>query len=89
VLDDFIASASVDAGPEAWGHTTSAKLLGPALLIFTDWTPDTVDQDMANQICGAAYQWRLDSGPYGSGANVRTIALYETEDLGGKQVFRC
>lgn len=89
VLDDFIAKASVTAGPQAWGHTTSAQLLGPALLIFTDWTPETVDEGLANQICGAAYQWRLDSGPYGPAAQIKTIALYEAEELGGKQVMLC
>jgi hypothetical protein len=55
VLDDFIASFG-RGGSEAWGPTTSAQLMGPAILISTDWTPATVDEDLANQICGAAYQ---------------------------------
>lgn len=88
VLDDFIAKAPAYAGPEAWGHTTSARLIGPALLI-TDWTPATVDEGLANKLCGAAYQWRQESGPYGPAANIRAIALYEAEEQGGKQVFDC
>ncbi|GAB3195000.1 hypothetical protein GCM10027261_14230 [Geodermatophilus arenarius] len=91
MLDDFIAQASVTAGPEAWGHTTSVQLLagGTAMLIFTDWTPATVDRDLANAICGAAYQWRLDAGAYSPAANVSTIGLYSPEEVGGEQVFSC
>ncbi len=78
-------------GPEAWGHTTSVQLLatGTVMLIFTDWTPATVNRDLANVICGAAYQWRLDAGASSAAANVRTIGLYSSEEAGGEQVFLC
>jgi hypothetical protein len=93
-LETLHSTALEVAGGEAWGHVVAIeRIRNVVLMLRTDWTTATVDQEQANLICAGVYTWMRDSGGYGSSSGVTsrafdTVGLYDNTPT-GESVLVC
>jgi hypothetical protein len=93
-LEGLHTTALQVAGAEAWGHVVAVeRIRNVVLMLKTDWTTATVDEEQANLICAGVYTWMRDASGYGSATGVssrpfQTVGLYENTPP-GKQIFAC
>lgn len=93
-LEELHSTALEVAGEEAWGHVVAVERIRDVVLMLrTDWTTATVNQEQANLICAGVYTWMRDASGYGSAPGVtsqpfQAVSLYENTPP-GEQVFAC
>ncbi len=93
-LETLHSTALQVAGEEAWGHVVAVeRIRNVVLMLRTDWTTATVDEEQANLVCAGVYTWMQTAGGYGSPTGITSspfdaVALYENTPP-GEQVFAC